>query len=176
MRRRIIVTAILILAALILQTAVIPVIPWSFITPNLLLMTVVSFGFMCGSRTGLWIGFFTGLLVDLLYGDFLGFHALVYMTLGYLNGKFCKVFFDEDLKVPMLLTGISDFIYGTVCFLFLFALKGNHSYGVYLRYTILPEVISTTLFTILIYKLLFWINSRLSAHELEEQQSPWLGR
>ncbi|MCI1306322.1 MAG: rod shape-determining protein MreD [Lachnospiraceae bacterium] len=176
MRRRIIVTVILVIAALLLQTAVIPVIFPSFITPNLLLILVVSFGFMCGSRTGIWLGFVTGLLLDLLYGDFVGFNALLYMSLGYMNGRFCKVFFDEDLKVPMLLAGISDFIYGTLYFLFLFALKRNHSYGVYLRYTILPEVISTILFTILIYKLLFWINSRLSAHELEEQQSPWLGR
>ena len=176
MRRRIIVTVILVIAALLLQTAVIPVIFPSFITPNLLLILVTAFGFMCGGRTGIWIGFATGLLLDLLYGGFIGFNALVYMTIGFMNGRFCKVFFDEDLKVPMLLAGISDFIYGTLCYLFLFALKGTHSYGVYLRYTILPEVISTILFTILLYKLLFWINSRLSAHELEEQQSPWLGR
>ena len=114
MRRRIIVTVILVIAALLLQTAVIPVIFPSFITPNLLLILVVSFGFMCGSRTGIWLGFVTGLLLDLLYGDFVGFNALLYMSLGYMNGRFCKVFFDEDLKVPMLLAGISDFIYGTV--------------------------------------------------------------
>lgn len=176
MRRRIIVTILLILAALILQTTVIPALPYFFITPNLLLILVVSFGFMCGKRTGMLIGFFSGLLIDLLYGSFFGINALLYMLIGYANGMFCKLFFDEDLKVPMLLNGISDFIYGSLYYIFLFALKKKHSYGVYLRYTILPEVISTILFTILFYKLLFWINGRLSAHEMEEQQSPWLGR
>jgi rod shape-determining protein MreD len=176
MRRRVMVTAILVLVAILLQSAVLPMLPVSFATPDLVLILVVSFGFMCGSRVGLLLGFFSGLAMDLLYGDFIGFTALLYMTAGFVNGRFCKVFFDEDLKVPMILTGLSDFCVGTLTYVFLFALKQRHAYRVYLTHTILPEVISTVLFTILIYKLLFWINSKLSAHELEEQQSPWLGR
>ena len=38
------------------------------ITPNLLLILVFEFGFIRGKKTGIWVGFFSGLLLDIYYG------------------------------------------------------------------------------------------------------------
>ena len=174
MRRRVLLTALTILILLLIQTSVVPFFPLSFLKPNLLLIFVVSAAFMRGKRSGIWIGFAAGIVLDLCSGHAVGFQALVLMLIGYFNGFLCKVFFDEDLKVPVLLAAASDFAYGVLCFFFYAVTGGHYDFHRYLRLIILPEMVSSIIFTLILYKLFFWINQRLSAYELEEQQSPWL--
>ena len=174
MRRRIIVSAVIILILSLLQMSVLPWIPAVFLQPNLLLIFVVSTGFMRGRRSGIWMGFACGLVLDLFYGPGLGFHALLLMLIGYANGFLCKIFFDEDLKMPVILVSVSELFYG-ICFSIYTMLSGGHySFWKYVRLAILPELISSVIFTFILYKIFFMINQRLSAYELEEQQSPWL--
>ena len=82
-----IVTAVCILVTFLLQSTVFPAIPFLNVTPNLLLILTVSFGFVHGRRTGLWTGFLCGLLIDLFYGNLFGFYSLVYMYIGYQIGR-----------------------------------------------------------------------------------------
>lgn len=56
--------AAMILACFILQSTVFQAFAIGSIVPNLLLILTVSFGFMRGKKTGLWIGFFSGILMD----------------------------------------------------------------------------------------------------------------
>ena len=114
--RRKIVLAVLILVTFILQTTIFQTLSIASISPNLLLILTVSFGFMRGKREGLFVGFFCGLLIDIFYGNMVGFYALLYMYIGFLNGFLYKVFYDEDIKVPMLLVGVSDIAYGLVVY------------------------------------------------------------
>ena len=65
--RRIIAVAIIILASFLLQTTVLQWIPYLEITPNILLIVTLSFGFMRGRSEGLYVGFLCGLLMDLFY-------------------------------------------------------------------------------------------------------------
>ena len=174
MRRRITI-AILILLTYVLQTTLFPLFHLPA-TPNLLLILTVSFGFMCGRRAGLLTGFFSGLLLDLFYTNLFGFTALVFMYCGYLTGGMYKVFFDEDIKLPMLLTGVCDLAYQLLFFASLFAVRRRLAFGSYLRSVILPEVIVTVLFTILFYRIYYLVNRWLAAYELEEEHSPWLRR
>jgi len=58
---------------------------------------------MRGKKEGLYIGFFTGILLDIFSGSVIGINALIYMYIGYLNGYFRKMFYPEDIKLPMLL-------------------------------------------------------------------------
>lgn len=172
--RRFFVMAAILVGLFLIQTAVIASLFPIAVTPNLLLIFVVSFSFMCGQRTGIFVGFFTGLLVDIFTSGIFGFHALLYLFTGYCIGYFYKVFFDEDLKVPIMLVAICDFFYGCVYYLFMVAGNGRYGFSEYLRFTILPEIFATILLTIILYKLLFLVNSKLSAYELEGRQSPWL--
>ena len=106
----------LILAVFILQGTIFQTLSIASISPNLLLILTVSFGFMRGKQEGLFVGFFCGLLIDIFYGyeNVVGFYALLYMYIGFFNGFLYKVFYDEDIKVPMLLVGVSDLAYGLV--------------------------------------------------------------
>ena len=49
-------------------------------------------------KEGTYIGFACGLLLDIFGSGILGFYALLYMYIGYINGCFRKMFYPEDLK------------------------------------------------------------------------------
>ncbi len=165
---------LVVLAAFLLQSSVFPAITLLEITPNILLLVTVCFGFMRGRRFGMLVGFFCGLLIDFFFGPILGINALVYMLIGYFNGYFYKVFFDEEIKVPMLLVAVSDLAYGIIFFGVRFAIHMRFAFPAYFMRVILPECIYTVVMTLLVYRLLYRIDKLLSDNELEGQRSPWL--
>lgn len=174
--RRKIVLAVLILTAFLLQTTVFQFFTVASVAPNLLLLLTSSFGLMRGKKEGLWVGFFCGLSIDLFYGNLFGFYALLYMYMGYMSGFFCKVFYDEDIKVPMVLIAVSDLVYSILVYVLQFLLRVRLDFGVYLQHIILPEMLYTMILSLVIYRLLFRINQKLTEYEMEGQQSPWLRR
>lgn len=159
------VVFILILFSFILQTTVFRSLAFAGIVPNLLIILTSAFGFMRGENEGLIIGFLCGLLTDIFYGDILGFYALILMYIGYLNGKFNRIFYPEDIKLPIGLIIISDLSYGMVCYILMFLLKGKFHFLFYFKEIILPEVVYTIVVTCIMYPLVLFINERLEKHE-----------
>lgn len=172
--RRKITLAVLILAVFILQGTIFQTLSIASISPNLLLILTVSFGFMRGKQEGLFVGFFCGLLIDIFYGyeNVVGFYALLYMYIGFFNGFLYKVFYDEDIKVPMLLVGVSDLAYGLVVYGIQFLLRGRLNVFVYLYRIIIPEMVYTVLITVIFYRILFWLNRKLTETEWEGPRLP----
>lgn len=164
----------LILAVFILQGTIFQTLSIASISPNLLLILTVSFGFMRGKQEGLFVGFFCGLLIDIFYGyeNVVGFYALLYMYIGFFNGFLYKVFYDEDIKVPMLLVGVSDLAYGLVVYGIQFLLRGRLNVFVYLYRIIIPEMVYTVLITVIFYRILFWLNRKLTETEWEGPRLP----
>ena len=100
--RKVIVTLFVVLC-FILQCSVFNSLALGGIIPNLMIILTSSFGFMRGEKEGLLIGFFSGLLCDIFFGSFLGFYAMIMMYIGFINGKFCRIFYPEDIKLPLAL-------------------------------------------------------------------------
>lgn len=149
--KRIIGLSLVVIFSFILQSTVCRHIAFGSIGPNLLIIITASFGFMLGKKPGLIAGFFVGLLVDIFNGGVLGFHALLYMYIGYFNGYFKSMFFKDDLKLQILLIAGSDFVYGFVYYILMFLLRGRFHMGYYLTNIILPEVVYTVLLTIVLF-------------------------
>ena len=135
------------------------------ITPNLLIIVTASFGFMRGKKEGMFVGFFCGLLVDIFFSDLVGFYALIYMLLGYCNGFFKRIFYDEDIKLPLILIAASDFIYCNIVCVFMFVMRSKFQYFTYLKQIILPELIYTIVVTIVLYQIILKINQKLEEDE-----------
>ena len=112
------------------------------------------------------IGFFCGLLVDIFFASVIGFYALLYMYIGYMNGKFAAIFYPQDIKLPVALILCSDFLYGIGCYVILFLLRGRFEFTYYLLHIILPEIVYTIAVTLLLYPLILWINTGLERSEL----------
>lgn len=163
--KRILIYGIIIIACFLLETTVFRHLAIASIIPNLLIVVTSSFGFMRGKKEGLLIGFFCGLLKDILGGNMIGFYALIYMVIGYCNGFFKRLFYDEDIKLPIALIAASEFIYSLVIYLFLFMLKSDFKFGYYFGHIIMPELVYTTLITIGLYQIILHINRRLEEEE-----------
>ena len=169
MKRKIVVT-IIILVCFILQCTVFRSLAFGGIIPNLMIILTSSFGFMRGEREGLVIGFFCGLLCDIFYGNILGFYALMYMYIGFVNGKFSRIFYHEDIKLPIALIVVSDLTYGIVCYVLQFLLRGKFDLPYYFTKVILPEAVYTIMVTIILYPLILKINERLEVKERRSEQ------
>ena len=164
MRRKLTV-AVIIIVCFLLQSTIFQALSFASISPNLLIIVTASFGFMRGKKEGLWVGFFCGLLVDVFYGSYFGLYALIYMYVGYMNGFFRKLFYPEDVKLPMILISASDFGYNLIIYLILFFMRGNFHLGYYLLNIIIPELIYTLVVTIVLYFIILNINKKLETIE-----------
>ncbi len=132
--KRTIVTALFILICYMLQCTVFPNLALASIKPNLMIVVTAAFGFMRGTKEGMLIGFFSGLLMDIQFGSILGFYALIYLLVGYVNGLFEQMYFDEDIKLPLILIAASEFVYGLVIYVLMFLLRSEFDF---LHYIIL---------------------------------------
>lgn len=120
---------------------------------------------MRGKREGLVVGFLSGLLTDIMFSDLIGFYAFIYMIIGYANGFFKKIFYDDDIKLPIALIAISDFLFGNIVFIFMFVMRSRFDYLYHLTNIIIPELIYTVLVTLILYQIILYINKKLETHE-----------
>lgn len=94
-------TAGALLGALILQVMIAPHIAVFGVTPNLLLLVVITLAFVEGSSAGATAGFVAGLLMDLLSTGPIGAWALVMSVTGYLSGSLRRNLFAEGWLAPV---------------------------------------------------------------------------
>ena len=118
----------------LLQCTVMDLISIGSVTPNLMLVFCVSIG----------------LFVDLFFGSVFGFYALIYMYIGYLSGYAHRIYYDDDVKVPMLLTAIADLLYNLSVYGLQFLLRGRLGLGTYLYRIIIPEMFYTVFITLIV--------------------------
>ncbi len=159
--KRCITIGIIIVICFLCQSTVFHFLELSGVVPNLLLIVTMSFGLMRGRREGLLVGFFSGLLIDIFFGSVLGPYAFIYMSLGYVNGFFHRIYYVEDVLLPMIMITLNDFIYNIIIYVVYFLLRNRLDFIYYLRTVILPEMIYTILITLFFYKILVRINLRL---------------
>lgn len=169
MLRKIIV-ALLIFISFLLESTVFGHFAMAGIVPKLTIILTSAFGFMRGEKEGMVIGFCCGLLSDVFYGDVLGFYALILTYIGFINGKFSRIFYPEDIKLPIALIVVSDLSYGVLCYILLFLLRGRFDFPYYFVNVILPEALYTIVITVFLYPVILWINNKLEVREKRSAQ------
>lgn len=169
MLRKIIVT-LLIFISFLLESAVFCHFELANIVPKFTIILTSAFGFMRGEEEGMVIGFFSGLLCDIYFGDVLGFYALILTYIGFINGKFSRIFYPEDIKLPIALIVVSDLSYGVLCYILLFLLRGRFYFPYYFTSVILPEALYTIVVTVFVYPVILKINQLLEVREKRSAQ------
>ena len=169
-----IVLFLTILASFLIQCTVLQIISIGSITPNLMLILCVSMGLMRGRKCGMWTGFFSGLLVDLFYGSLFGFYALIFMYCGFFSGYAFRIYFDNDIKVPVAMTAAADLGYNLAVYGLQFLLRGRLGLGTYMFRIILPEVCYTVFLAFFVYRIYYYINSHFMSVTRKESESIWV--
>lgn len=156
--KRNIILFLLILCGFVLQTTLFQALSFGGISPNILMIITVSYGFMYGKKCGMVVGFLCGMLMDIFYGDVLGFYALIYLYIGAANGVFNNIFYQDDIKLPLVLVLVSDFAYSFTCYVLLYLLRGRFDFVFYLKNIIVPEIVYTVFVTVFIYPCIMLLN------------------
>ena len=164
--RRKIIEFLIVFISFILQCTVFKAVSMGGISPNLLIIVTAAFGFIRGQKEGMYVGFLAGILTDILFGNgMIGLYALIYSFIGYMNGLFSRVFYPEDIKLPIFLIVISDFMYSFICYILTFLLRSRLDLPFYLLHVMIPEMVYTALVTLIIYRFLLSIEKGIEEKE-----------
>ncbi len=98
--KRCLIMALTIPVCIVLQMLVLPLIPHLIAVPNLILIEVMTFGFLFGKTLGLAAGVVSGLVLDLIGSGTPGFYTMILSLLGYADG-FLSEKMESDL-IPIL--------------------------------------------------------------------------
>lgn len=167
--KRAVVFFIEIIICFVLQSSLYQFISLARVMPNLLIILVVSNAYMRGRMTGMTVGFFSGLLIDILFGNVIGLYAMILLLIGYIAGFANRIYSRDDFTLPLVFIALADFAYQFLYYIFEFLLRGKLDFLYYFRILILPELIYTVAVATVFYKLLQTINHALDRKELKEE-------
>lgn len=162
-----IVFAILVIISYLVQTTYADALSMGNIVPNLVVIIVCMYGLLKGRRAGLIFGFCTGLFLDVFngYGNVLGINALLYMYVGFINGFFNEIIYIKNFHVPVVAVAFSDLAISFVYYIIAFLVRNRLDFLFYLRYVIVPELVYTIFVTLISFKIILWINTKIDDYE-----------
>ena len=143
-----------ILLIVLLQTTILHYISIKGVMPNLVIVFIIVTAFMRGSAEGAAVGFFAGLAMDMMFGNILGFYALLGFYLGFSIGSMNKGIFKENLLLVIFFTFIFSIAYEVVVYVINNIMSGSINLLYPLTTIILPEAIYNSVISILIYPLI----------------------
>jgi len=164
MRRSATIFAVLILN-IVLQSTLVQSMQIRGIIPNTAIIVIVSMSLLRGSTEGAATGLIAGLLQDIFFGVAIGYYALFGMLLGFWIGKVNKGFYRENYVIPVFICSLSTIAYESCIFLTGILFTGNTNYLYFFINLMIPEMVYNAILTILIYRVLFSINSVLEQKE-----------
>lgn len=137
--------------ALLLQVGLAPYLSIAGVTPNFLLLVVITLALTEGATAGATAGFVAGLLFDLLGTGSVGPMALVFSVTGYFAGLLHEQMFAEGWLLPLTVLGIaalaSEVAYGAI----LGVLGEGAPFWRMFATRMLPGAIYNTVLAVLIY-------------------------
>ena len=99
--------------------------------------------------------------MDLIYGDVVGVCIFIFVLIGFFNGLANKYYFKDDLSIPLSAMGLSDLVFGMLYYICNFLLCGRLDLLAYVKDIMIPEMIYTILFGVILYKFLYWLDDKL---------------
>ena len=107
-----IVTVVLLVVCILLQSTILSRVALRGVRPDLALIVLVFVSLRRGSMVGQVSGFVTGFLEDLMNVSPLGFHSLLRAVLGFLFGLLSGNVFVDPFLMPMILTVVATILKG----------------------------------------------------------------
>lgn len=140
-----------VLGALLLQAGLAPYLTIGGVTPNFMLLVVVTLALVSGPTAGSAVGFAAGLLFDLLGSGTVGPGALVFSVTGYVAGLMHEQMFAEGWLLPLTVLGIAA-LGAEVAYALVLEVVGSDSdfWSMVVR-RVLPAAVYNTSLALLVY-------------------------
>ena len=158
--KRFFVVFVLITVCFSLQCLVLPSIDYLIAVPNLLLVAVMTSGFLFGKATGLAAGVVSGLLLDLFASGVPGFYILILSWLGFIDGVFSEKIESELILVLYLFLFGNEIVFHAYQYLFSFLLDKSFVFKVYLTEVFVPEILLTMVFFLVFYGVTYFVSKK----------------
>lgn len=162
---------LLIIINFVISTTLLKDLSISNVSANILLIMTVSFGLIRGKKEGAIIGVAIGLLHDIFFGNNIGFYALLYMYTGFFAGNFNRTFYRDSIMIPLGIIVVADFIFNFVIYILSYLLRGRVNFEHYFFNVILPEMLLTALFFLVLYRFYLYINTKLETKEQRKENT-----
>ncbi|NLC69586.1 MAG: rod shape-determining protein MreD [Clostridiaceae bacterium] len=163
MRKKIIFNVASIFILILVQTTILDYIKIKGIKPNLVLIYVICMSILEGSKEGAVIGFFSGLLQDIVSGKILGLYSLFSMYLGAIVGFASKKLYKDNILVVVVFTFfLTGFYECGVYFAGKIGDLQSQHFLYFLKWRAFPEALYNSVFSMLMYFLLLRINARIN--------------
>jgi len=144
-------------ACWISQMILLPMIPHLVTVPNLLLVEVITVGFLFGKGCGLFTGVAAGLVLDLLGVGIPGFFTLILSLLGYLDGLLSEKIDSELVAVLFVIFTVNEAVFHGYFYALSFLLDKELVFMTYLREVFVPELVLSLLCFMVLYGILLMI-------------------
>ncbi|MCB1158141.1 MAG: rod shape-determining protein MreD [Leptospiraceae bacterium] len=141
--------------------------------PDLMFIFVIFFSLRRGALTGLWVGFFGGLLTDLDQGavdstavihSMIGLHTFSYSIIGYLMGKFGRNAYNENfLSISITMFVLTLLVRGVTFTLYIFFFKADEK-----NYAFFGTAFFNSILSPIFFSALSWIYRMESAEVSNE--------
>ena len=156
---------LLILAAgFILQSTFFELVTVLGIKPDIVLIIIVSIALLRGNAEGTLVGFVGGLILDTI-SPFIGVNAFIGMMTGYIAGSLTVGLYKENPFVPVTAVFTATLFYDFVFYVLNILLEGYTDFGYFFRTVILREMVYNALWTLPVYGIVCFINSRIELTE-----------
>lgn len=134
------------------------------IAPNFMIMLIVSFALLRGSKEGAIIGGVAGFLYDVAFGLKIGPTVVCYALIGYVCGIFNKNFYRENFIIPFICTLFSS-LFNSFMHVMALVLRGELDFIYYFKAIIIPELIYTITLSLIVYQIAYIINGQIEKRE-----------
>ncbi|QJW45283.1 rod shape-determining protein MreD [bacterium BFN5] len=149
---------IIVLTALMIQAIVMPLLTFHGVKPDLLLIVVVSSSLLLGKDQGVSIGFFSGLLQDLVGGNIFGLNTLSKLITGYLFGMAERKVFKEHILLPVLAMAVATICNSAISFMLLFLLGYKIELMSAIINTVLPLLMYNVIVAIPVHQVIYRVS------------------
>lgn len=162
--------AIIIILIAVLSTTLFQTLAINNVSPNLMIITIVSISVLLGREEGLIFAFFFGLIQDIFYFQVVGFHVIIYCLIAYFTGYLYRNFYAESVVIPLVAIGVSDLSYNIIVFITTYLFRGSINLLYYSYAIILPEVTYTVVIAVVLYRLYIIYSQWITEYEKDKRK------
>lgn len=158
---------VLLVAAFLAQTMLLPHLTIAGVKPDLLLIASVAAGMAKGKNPGMAAGFFLGLLSDVLYGGVIGLLAFSYLVIGYVSGWISDLYYEGDWRLGAILVGCGYIFHELFIYFCSYILRSRFMFRYELTHIFIPGFLYTMAVAAGLYLIVKLISGLLAARVKE---------